>query len=180
MKKIVSLLSIILLSLLGANAQKINQDKSKVEFEIGNLGLGSVDGEIKGMKGLVKFDKNNLSESKFDVTISPSTIYTENKKRDEHLKGDDFFTIEKYLTIRFISTSIIKVENGYLTKGKLTILDTTKEIEIPFNITESNGNSVLEGEFQVNRFDYGLATESYKGSFMVGETADVKITCVVE
>jgi len=171
---------ITLLTVVNVNAQKINQKESKVEFEIGNLGLSSVDGTIEEMKGIVKFDANNLSSSKFDVTVSPSTIDTENEERDEHLKNEDFFDIEKYKTVRFVSSSIYKKGNQYIAKGKLTLLNTTKEIEIPFSVKESNGKTIFEGEIEINRFHYGLAAESYKSTFSVGKTAEVKIICVVE
>lgn len=175
---ITSLLSLALI--IGVNAQTINQQESKVEFEIGNMALSSVEGTINGMKGEVKFDKNNLSASRFDVTVSPKTINTDNQKRDEHLKNEDFFNVDKYLTIRFQSTSITKKGSEFIAKGKLTILNTTKEIELPFTITENGNRTTFVGEIEVNRFDYSLAAESYKSSFMVGETAEVKIICVVE
>ena len=178
MKKVVF---IMLLAGLGFNlqAQTINPQKSKASFKIDAMGFKSVKGEITGMKGKVDFNKDSLSKSSFDVTIAPSSINTENKKRDTHLKSDDFFDIEKYTTIRFVSTEIKKDGNKYSTKGKLTILETTKEVTIPFTVT-SNGNTMtFEGEIEINRFDYNLASESYSGTFMVGKTATVKITCVV-
>ena len=180
MKRI--LLSILALSMItaGAIAQQINATKSKVKFEIDNMMVSSVEGTIGGMMGTVKFDKNNLSSSHFDVTIDPSTIDTDSKKRDEHLQNEDFFNVKKYISIRFTSSSITKKGDQYVTKGKLTMLGTSKEIEIPFTIKEEGGTTTFEGEIEVNRFDYNLASEEYKSSRMVGEVATVKIICVVE
>jgi len=180
MKKILLTLFTLLSAVFITNAQQINQQESKAEFKIGNLGLSSTKGEIKGMQGVVKFDKNTLSASNFDVTISPKTIDTDNKKRDEHLQNEDFFNVDKYLTIRFQSSSIIKKGSDFIAKGKLTILNTTKEIELPFTVTENGSKTTFIGKIDVNRFDYGLASEAYKSTFMVGETAEVKITCVIE
>lgn len=162
------------------HAQKIIQTESKVTFEIGNLGLSSVEGTIEGMKGTVKFDPASLSTSTFDVTVSPSTIDTDNDKRDEHLKNEDFFDVKKYLTIHFVSKEIKKKGNEYVAIGNLTILQTTKQIELPFTVTKEGSKTKFEGEIEVNRFDYNLAVEAYSGTFMVGETAEVKIICVVE
>lgn len=180
MRKILITVFISIALVIGVNAQKINQQESKAEFKIGNLGLSSTKGEIKGMQGSVAFDKTNLTASKFNVTISPKTVNTENEKRDEHIQNEDFFNVDKYLTIRFVSTSIVKFEGDYIAKGKLTILKTTKEIELPFRVTTNGDKTIFVGEIEVNRFDYGLASESYKSTFMVGEIAEVKITCVVE
>ena len=179
MKKIVLVFVFLGASFL-SNAQTINPNESKVEFEIGNMGIGSVDGTINGMKGLVNFNKADLSNSSFDVTIDPNSIDTENKKRDKHLKEEDFFFVEKYLTVHFKSTSISKTSSGYMAKGDLTLHGITKSIELPFTINENGNKTTFEGEIEVNRFDYNLGSEAYGGTFMVGETAEVKITCVVE
>ena len=179
MKKITVLIFACTMFVL-ANAQTINADESKVEFKIAAMGLASVKGEIGGMQGSVFFDKNNLNTSSFDVTINPKTINTQNDKRDKHLQEEDFFDVDNYLTIHFKSTSILKNNDGYLAKGKLTILDTTKEIDLPFRVTQNKEKMVFYGEIEINRFDYNLASEEYKSSFMVGETATVKITCVVQ
>ena len=180
MKRLLSTLVFITIILFSVTAQKINQEKSKVEFEIGNLGLSSVEGTIGNMKGVVSFDKNDLPNSNFNVTVSPKSIDTDNHERDEHLKNEDFFDVSKYVTVRFQSSSIVKKGNGYIAKGKLTILETTKDIEIPFKVSTNGAATTFTGEIEVNRFDYGLASESYSGTFMVGKTAEIKITCVVE
>lgn len=180
MKQSLNILSILVLFQLQVIAQKINVDKSVVSFEIGNLGFGSVNGTIKGIQGDVFFNMNALSTSYFNVFISPNTINTKNEKRDEHLKSQDFFNIEKYKTISFVSTSVYKTTNGYITKGKLTMLNTTKNIEIPFNVDEINGKTILKGTIEINRFDYGLAADSYKTSMLVGKTAKVEIKCVLD
>jgi polyisoprenoid-binding protein YceI len=123
------LLTILLSAMcFGLFAQSINSETSYVTFKIGNMGLSSVDGTFKGMKGTVIFDKNNLSTSSFDVTIDPASVDTNKAKRDTHLKEEDFFDVENYLSISFVSTQISKTSEGYLAKGDLTLLGVTKII----------------------------------------------------
>lgn len=162
------------------SAQSINTSKSYVTFKISNMGLGSVDGTFKGMKGTVIFDANNLSESSFDVTIDPSSVDTNKPKRDSHLKEEDFFHIDKYSTTGFVSTQIRQTSEGYLTVGNLTLHGITKTIDIPFTISYTDGKTTLSGEIEVERSDYDLGTESYSSNFMVGSTAKIKIVCVLD
>lgn len=166
--------------MVGANAQSINKEKSIIEFKIGNMGLGSVEGTIQGMKGEINFNPKDLSNSSFDVVIDPASIDTDNEKRDTHLKDEDFFFVKKYLTIRFKSTKIIKKENGYVAIGKLTMHGVTKEINLPFNVATNGSSHTFLGEIEINRDDYNLGTEEFSGGFMVGKTADVKIKCIYE
>lgn len=179
MKRKIAILTLLVISFT-IQAQKINQELSKVEFSISNMGIMSVDGFMKGMSGNIMFDENNLSASYFDVTVSPSSVNTDNSKRDEHLKNEDFFNVSKYSVISFKSKEIIKKDNQYIAKGELTMLGVTKSIEIPFTVTADGTVKTLVGEIEVNREDYNLGTEDFSGGFMVGKTATVKITCVVE
>lgn len=68
----------------------------------------------------------------------------------------------------------LKDSKYYLT-GYLTILDKTKSISIPISIEKSLNSSILKAEMTLDRFDYGLAAESYSSSFMVGSQVDIRI-----
>lgn len=152
-------------------AQTIDEANSYVEFDVGNMGLMSVDGIIKGMSGKVNFDVENPASASFDVCVDPSTVNSDNEGRDDHLKNEDFFNVAKYVNVCFKSSSVVKTEEGFTALGQLTILETTLEVEIPFT---ANGN-VLEGEFEINRIDYGLGADM--GSFMVGKKVEMIIHC---
>lgn len=173
-KVIISLFLLAFTSLVFA--QKINSTNSVAEFNIGNM-FGSIDGKINGMSGTVNFQENNLSASSFNVCINPNTIDTESKKRDEHLKNDDFFDVTKYTTICFVSESIVKKGEKYEAVGKLTMHGVTKTVTLPFSVIKKDGKSTFIGNLEINRFDYNL---NYGNKFMVGEIAKVTITAIVE
>ncbi|MBD77675.1 MAG: protein yceI precursor [Crocinitomicaceae bacterium] len=179
LKRISLIVILLFLSATFSFSQKIDSKKSLVKFEIDGIGWSTVEGEIRGMKGSLLFNENNLALSFFNVCIDPTTIFTDDEKRDNHLKDPDFFDTEKYKTICIKSSEIVKSNNGYRLKGKLTILNTTKPIEFDFTVTSKNGVRILKGEFEVNRFDFGLAAESYSSSLMVGKKAKVAIHCVL-
>ena len=167
-----SLVSVVLF------AQKINTEKSSVKFEIGGLVWSTVEGEIKGMSGSLIFDKNNLSLSFFNVCIDPKTIFTDDEKRDTHLKEPDFFNTLKHTNICFKSTNVTKSKDSFHVIGKLTLLGITKSIEFDFKSINESGVLVLGGELEINRFDFGLAAESYSSTMMVGKEVIIKIRCV--
>ena len=158
----------------GINAQTINIDKSAVNFSIKNLAINTVNGNFTGMKGNVSFDKSDLSVCTFDVCIDAASVDTDNQKRDDHLRKDDFFDVEQYPSICFVSESISKTEKGYNAKGNLTMHGTTKSIEIPFTFD----GSTFVGNFEVTRKDFGVGS-SY-GNFIIGNKVKVEIVCAVD
>jgi len=170
MKRLSILLCFLIITFL-INAQSIKSDGSLVKFKVSNMKWKSVEGTFAGMDGKVIFDAQNLSDANFDVSIDPATVNTENEKRDNHLRNEDFFHVEKYPKIGFKSTSIIKTAKAYKAIGNLTMHGITKPVEI--NFTYSNNS--LVGKLLVNRFDYEIGTDT--GTFMVGDEIELEILC---
>lgn len=173
MKKIAILLAASLIT-LNIQAQKINTSASKVSFSVSNMKVNTVEGTIKGMKGDVDFNKKDPGKSSFDVSIDVNTIETGIKKRDNHLKNEDFFEVSTYPTISFKSDDVEKTSTGYKTTGTLTIKDVSKRITIPF---KASGNT-LKGNFTINRKTYHVGTDV--STFTVGEDIAITIECVLD
>lgn len=173
MKTINLIFTVLFISIM-ANAQTINSEKSMVNFNISNMKLNTVDGTFMGMDGNVVFNENDLGNSIFDVSVPVNTVNTGNEKRDTHLKNADFFDVEKYPEIRFISTAITKTLKGYKTTGNLTLHGVTKPIEIMLVYQ----NKAFKGQFTINRFDYKLGENT--NSFMVGKQTKIEIICSIE
>ena len=172
--KTIHLIVAILLTVLTVNAQNINTEKSIVKFNISNMKVNTVNGTFTGMKGEVVFNENDLKNSSFDVSIATNTVNTENEKRDAHLKNADFFEVEKYPEIRFVSNSIYKTPEGYKTSGNLTLHGIKKPIEI----TLTYQNNTFQGKITINRLDYKLGEGT--NSFMVGKEVNIEIICSLE
>ena len=77
-----------------------------VTFTIKNFGINT-GGEIKGLKGIIKWDAENPSASSFNVSVDVNTINTGIDMRDNHLRKEEYFNAEKFPTINFSSTGAI-------------------------------------------------------------------------
>lgn len=155
------------------NAQSIVTEKSMVNFEIGNMKFKTVEGTFSGMKGEVNFNSADISGSNFEVCIDAASVNTGNKKRDDHLRNEDFFHVDKYPTICFESTSITKNGTGFVAKGNLSMHGVTKQVEIPFTYN----NNTFTGTLELKRLDYKVGEST--GTFMVSNPVEMTITCVV-
>lgn len=174
MKKIGLIASMAFLAIGFGNAQTIDSGNSKVNFSIKNMKVRTVEGTFSGMKGEIRFDKTDLANSSFKVTIDAATINTENEKRDDHLRSEDFFHVETYPVISYESSSIKNTSEGYMTTGTLSMHGVSKEMEIPFTYS----NKQFRGTLEVNRFDYKIGEGTGKAT--VGETASLEIIAVVK
>lgn len=134
--------------------------KDAVSFKIKNVGINS-NGTIAGLKGAIKWDDANTAACSFNVSVDVNTLNTGIDGRDNHLKKEEFFNVAKYPQITFVSTAISKATNGtYQVAGNLTIKGITKLVTIPFTVKMENGVHVFDGEFELNRRDYGVGGSS--------------------
>lgn len=173
MKKIGLLLSVCLALTTIVEAQTINTEKSRVNFEIGNMRVRTVQGTFGGMKGDLKFDLNDLENSFFVVSIDASSVNTENQKRDDHLRNEDFFNVAKYPMITFTSKRIFKTPDGFVTEGVMDMHGVQKEVSIPFAFEKNT----FIGQIVVDRFDYDVGENIKTG--MVSAEAHLEIICVI-
>lgn len=150
---------------------KINSSAAKVSFIIKNAGL-NVDGEFSGLSGSINFDKENPSASKIEVSIPVKSIDTGINKRDNHLRSEDYFEVEKYPNISFVSTNISASKEGFTVTGNFSIKATTKSVSIPFTFS----NNVFVGKFNIDRRDYGVGGNSW----IMGDKVKISFEIPVE
>jgi polyisoprenoid-binding protein YceI len=133
---------------------------STVTFVIKNAGL-KVDGKLEGLQTTIKFDSPNLATSSIEASVETTTVNTDNKTRDGHLRKEEYFDVAKFPKMSIKSVSFIKDGNNYKGKFKLTIKGVTKEIEIPFSYIENGNSATFKGSFTINRLDYKVGGNSW-------------------
>lgn len=140
----------------------VSDTGSSVKFKIKNLGV-TVTGTLKGLKGKLVFDPNNLAASTIEATSDVATINTGIEMRDDHLKKTEYFDLKNYPKLRFVSKKISSSGKAgtYTVTGLLTIKATTKEISFPFTASQEGAGLRLKGEFKINRRDFKVGGSSF-------------------
>ena len=133
--------------------------ESTVTFKIRNFGF-EVDGSFSGIRGTFVFDPASLSTSKFDVTVESSSVFTDNTRRDTHLKADDFFDAAKYPQIRLTSQAIEQTESGFLFNGNIIIKGISEKVIFPFTAVKKGDAYTFTGKFSIDRLKFSVGGES--------------------
>lgn len=149
---------------------------SRVHFVIKNFGINT-GGQLTGLKGDINFSTTDLAACRFNVTVSTSTIDTDNESRDRHLKGEEYFDAAKFPDITLVSTKVSKTnktdDGYYFLTGNLTIHGITKPISFPFHTELKNNNYFFTGDFEINRLDFEVGESSAVLSNTVAVTLSV-------
>jgi polyisoprenoid-binding protein YceI len=145
--------------------------------------ISNVRGGFSGVKGTVSYDPDDLKASGIQAEIDVSTINTSDEKRDAHLKSADFFDVEQYPTMTFVSDLIEKLSEEELrVSGKLTLHGMTKPIVLTVDEISAEGKDPwgntrtgVSAKGKLNRKDFGLTWSAplETGGVLVGD--DVKI-----
>lgn len=133
---------------------------SAVTFKIKNMGVAA-EGKFVGLKATINFNKNQLDKSSIEASIDTKTLDSDNSLRDNHIKKEEFFDVEKYpeITMKSVSFNQQKGDN-YTGMFDLTIKNKTKRIKIPFTYTENGSNASFKGNFTITRSDFNLGGKS--------------------
>jgi len=166
----------------------IDPAHSSASFAVRHMMVSTVHGSFSGLKGTVDYDPGDLAAAKANLTIDATTVDTRNENRDKDLKSPNFFDVEKYPTITFVSKRVVPGSGGkFQLVGDMTIHGVTKEVTFnvegpasPIKDGRGNSHSGATATTNVNRKDFGLTWNKALdgGGVMVGD--DVAVTVEVE
>lgn len=160
---------------------------SNVGFSVRHMMISKVRGRFTKFEGAFKGNLDNFIDGKVNFGIDASSIDTDNEDRDNHLRSDDFFDVEKYPHITFASTDIVITgENKYDIIGEMTIKDVTKNITFKAEYLGKGKNpwgvdvGAFEATTKISRKEFGLTWNQTleAGGVLVGD--DIKIDIEVQ
>lgn len=141
----------------------IDASHTRIGFSARHAMVTTVRGQFDEFEGTAYIDTAVPARSSVSISIKAASVTTGNEQRDGHLKTADFFDVESYDTIRFVSTDISRDGDQWAITGDLTINDVTRPVTVDF---EENGSAKdpygnlrvgFEGGTTINRTDWGLS-----------------------
>lgn len=184
--RILTLLALVLCStqIFAQTKWALDKSHTNIKFTVTHMMISEVDGEFREFDATVTSTKENFDGSEIEFTAKTASIDTENERRDNHLKSDDFFNAEKYPELKF-KGKLQKEGDKYYLVGDFTIRDITKPVkfDVKYNGT-INSNRGKKAGFKilgsVDRFDYNLKWDrmTEAGGLVAGK--EVTITCNIE
>jgi polyisoprenoid-binding protein YceI len=160
-------MNILLLLLISFSTQLfgkewvINNDHSEVSFEISYMGISEVRGLFSEFYGGLDIDDKGLSN--LVVNIKSSSLFTGNKMRDGHLRGNDFLKTKEHPLISFQGQSIqMSLPGVFTATGALTLKNKTRPLRVQFTLTEPKKDTWgLQSRFvkfktSINRKDFNI------------------------
>jgi polyisoprenoid-binding protein YceI len=167
-----------------ATTWKLDKAHSSVKFTVAHLVISQVSGEFKEFDVTFTGTREDFSDASLTADIRVGSIFTDNDRRDAHLKSADFLDAEKYPAITFKSASFTKTgENTFKIAGDLTIRGTTKPVVLDAlykGQISAWGKTIIAftASTEINRFDFGAKWDSRmdNGGLIAGEKVRIDIS----
>ena len=168
-----------------ATTWNIDPAHSAAEFKVKHMMISNVKGKFTGLTGKLLLNEADVSRSSIEASIPVATLNTGDEQRDGHLKSGDFFDVEKFQTMNFISTKVQPTGKGEgRVTGDLTLHGVTKQVTFdvegpsePGKDPWGNTRIGLSATTKINRKDFGLAWNAAleTGGVLVGEDVTISL-----
>lgn len=152
---------------------------SAVVYRVKHMDVAYFYGTFDKMEGAFSIDPANLDATNVTIKIDAESVDSNNKGRDDHLKGPDFFSVKEFPDITFTSTKATKTgADTFDLAGNLTFRGVTKPITAKGTFTGKGagrrGGEIagLEAKFTIKRSDFG-------NNYMVGKGLSDEVDLIV-
>lgn len=147
-----------------AQPYKIDPVHSFIVFNIKHLDLNYAWGRTAGPTGTIAIDDADPAQGAIEVQVPSDSIDTGHPKRNQDIKGPDFFDVKQFPHISFKSQSIKKSgDNTYEVSGEMNLHGVTKPLTVTLTKLGEGDKGAMFGhragfgtEFTIKRSDFGM------------------------
>ncbi|HEX4684141.1 MAG TPA: YceI family protein [Gemmatimonadaceae bacterium] len=170
----------------GVQTWTIDPNHSAAEFAVKHMMVSTVRGQFEKISGTVQYDARDIKSLSANVTIDAASVNTRVENRDKDLRSVNFFDVDKYPTITFVSKRVQPIDPGHFKLiGDLTMHGVTKEVTLD---VDGPSAAVKQGAMlrtgasattKINRHDFNLNySKMVEATPIVGD--DITITLDIE
>jgi polyisoprenoid-binding protein YceI len=135
------------------SAWRLDPARSSVAFHVRHFyGLMTVRGEFADYDGTLDLGATPAVE----LTIQAGSLDTKLAKRDEHLRSEDFFDVERHPQVRFISDRASLDGETLRVRGQLHAAGRQITLELGATVREIDGELEIEAITEADHRELGM------------------------
>ena len=114
----------------------IDKSHFSIGFLVEHVGYAKTLGMFRDIDGSYIHDVKNKKINDIKIVINTDSVFTNDEKRDEHLKSPDFLHVDKYPEMVFKATDIKINNDETIINGNLTLLGITRPLVLTGKINK--------------------------------------------
>uniref|UniRef100_Q01Y84 YceI family protein n=1 Tax=Solibacter usitatus (strain Ellin6076) TaxID=234267 RepID=Q01Y84_SOLUE len=143
----------------------VESKKSSVQFFVHST-LSDVDGVFSNWKAEFKVPTPRIEDATLILHVVSSSVSTGSGSKDRLIKGENFFWIQRYPSIDFVSTKITADPSDplkFTMDGNFTMRGVTKPVTVRLTLDpQGNHHGTVDGDMSFDRREFGM---TYKMPF---------------
>lgn len=144
-----------------AASYELDPDHLTVAFLVDHIGYAKTLGLFRAAKGSYRFDEATATLSAVRIEVDTASVFSNQRKRDDHLKGPDFLNSREFPRMVFTADSARRVgERGFEIAGQLELLGQKRPLTLQATWNKSAESPIAVG----GRKPYVMGV-SARGSF---------------
>ena len=162
-----SVLATLLKAAKNGHMYRVQTSTSQIRFCVDSK-IKNVEGSFKDVQGGIALNQKQTDSGQAVIVINTRSLETGNLLVKNVIKGKDFFDVEKYPEILFVSTGVEWTSpTKAVLKGKLTLHGVTKTVRFDVELTGAGGKAAQNEEIilvrattTIKRSDFGMGNFS--------------------
>lgn len=165
---------------VAAGSYQVEPSHTRVQFSLSHMGFTDWYGDLTGASGMLVLNPKAIATSTIDISIPAGSVSTTSAKLDAELRGAQWFDAERYPTIRFVSTRVVRTGTAAATiTGNLTFHGVTKQVTLRAHFNGAGVNPLdksytvgFNATTTIQRSDFGV--KAYVP--LIGDTTELRIS----
>ena len=126
------------LALAAPQTYEIDTEHLSIGFQVRHLGYADVLGMFLKASGQFIYDEDTRQLSSGRFVVSADSVFTNHKKRDAHVRADDFLNTDRYPEIVFEATRYQPgADNTGTLEGNLSMLGQTHPVSLEITLNKA-------------------------------------------
>lgn len=110
---------------------ELDPDHTTVAFLVDHIGYAKVLGMFRSARGSYRFDEATATLSEVRIEVETASVFSNQRKRDDHLKGPDFLNSGEFPKMVFTATSARRTgDKTFDISGQLELLGKSQPLTL--------------------------------------------------
>lgn len=132
-----------------------------VAFLIDHVGYAKTLGYFSDVSGSFSYDTDTREVSDIVITVQTSSVQSDNKARDKHVRSKDFLNVKEFPEMTFTaSESKVDVDGVASVSGALELLGTTQPLTLNVTLNKAANYPFAHKDFTLGVSARGLVKRS--------------------
>ncbi|AKS43294.1 YceI family protein [Wenzhouxiangella marina] len=135
---------------------EIDDEHFSIVFRVDHIGYAGQIGQFLEAEGRFTYDEAANALLDGEVVVTADSVFTNHRRRDNHLKGGDFLDADEYPEIRFeVTGHRVDESGGHTVDGNLTLLGQTRPVSLSATL-----NKAADYPFGHEEYTLGLSART--------------------